>query len=380
MNFPLITPESAFYHSSDSCLGATMPRLNSPALFKSQVLRKQMKVKLLCLCLLVGASLAASATTCTQTGFYRDSINMTAALINPTAPVTGTLNATGCNIGVYFDKNLTVDKGSVDTANIYGANYFGVLVNGDDGPVSVNITDSQISNIGETPLDGTQHGVAIYYRGFFTNGGASGTISGNTLLNYQKGGIVANGPATNVSITENTVTGQGHISYIAQNGIQVGYGATASVMRNTVTGNSYTGTSTVSGGIIVLGGPGYDPCPGNTGSCAYSVGARIMNNIVRNNDVGIWLTNIDAGGNAPASATNIKVVNNTISSDGLFNHYGGVGYQAGIADQGNNDKMTSNSVSGNGYSAAANPGTFVIAIDADASFTNKAKVHANTTP
>jgi len=339
-----------------------------------------MKRSLLFLVVLtVGASAASAA--CTETGFYSDNINLTAALVNPTGTVTGAINATGCNIGVYYDAAMGQQKGQVDTANIYGANYFGVVVNGDNGPVSVNITDTQISNIGEIPLNGDQHGVAIYYRGYV--GAVTGTISGNTLTNYQKGGIVANGTEANVAISDNTVTGQGPVSWIAQNGIQVGYGASASVMHNNVTGNSYTGTSTVSGGIIVVGGPAYDPCPGAGGpvsECAYTTGTRIVGNTVANNDVGIWLTNIDADYNPSSTMTNVKVVNNIISSDGLHNDYGGFGYQAGIADQGNNDKMINNTISGAGYDSSANPTAYTVAIDADTSFTNSPKVHANTVP
>src|ERR1700694_5966899 len=44
-----------------------------------------------------------SATNCTPTGFFRDNINMTAAVINPVGAVTGDVDATGCNIGVYYD-------------------------------------------------------------------------------------------------------------------------------------------------------------------------------------------------------------------------------------------------------------------------------------
>jgi hypothetical protein len=38
---------------------------------------------------------------CIPTGFFLDSINMTAALINPTTTVTGSVNADGCNIGAF---------------------------------------------------------------------------------------------------------------------------------------------------------------------------------------------------------------------------------------------------------------------------------------
>jgi hypothetical protein len=321
------------------------------------------------LVLLFGAG-AQISYACDPTGFN----GLTAARVNPAYTVSGAVDATGCDIGVYFDHG----DGDVDNADIYGSRYYGVFVNGDTNTVSVNISDSEIHEVGDKPqFTGGQNGVGIYYRAYFLGGSASGKISGNTVYRYQKGGIVANGQGTSVVVTDNTVTGEGHIDYIAQNGIQIGYGASASVMRNAVTGNSYTGTSTASGGIIVVGGPGYGTCPDGN-SCAYTVGTRIVGNTVTNNDIGIWLTNIiDAYGNPPASPTNVKAVNNVISSDGLFNDYGGFGYQAGVADQGNNDKIINNSISGSGYDPNANPTAYTVPIDADTSFTNRPKVHAN---
>ncbi len=317
------------------------------------------------LALVVAAVAAPRATSCTPTGFFRDSINMTAALIN-SGDVTGVVNATGCNIGVYYGPGA---GGRVHDAEVFGANYFGVVVNGDAGAVSADVLDSWIHDIGESPLNGSQHGVAIYYRATGPTAGASGKISGNTIERYQKGGIVANFEGTSVIVSNNTVTGLGPVNFIAQNGIQIGYGASANVMKNTVTGNSYTGTSTVSGGIIVVGGPYYGE--------AYTTNTKIVQNTVRNNDIGIFLTNIAADGGAPATATNVKATNNIVSSDGLHNNYGGFGYQAGISDVGNNDKMIANTISGPGYDPAANPGAYTVAIDADVSFTNRPKVHAN---
>ncbi len=51
-------------------------------------------------------------------------------------------------------------------------------------------------------------------------------------------------------------------------------------------------------------------------------------------------------------------------------------YQAGVSDVGNNDKIIANTISGIGY----DPNTIMgatFSVDADASFTNRAKVHAN---
>lgn len=311
----------------------------------------------------------SAATACTPTDYYRDGINMTAAIINPSAAVIGEVDGTGCNIGVYFDRGI----GSVNGANVHGANYFGVLVNGDVNVVAVDVKNSRIHDIGEAPLNGSQHGVAIYYRGFGT-GTASGKISGNKIWNYQKGGIVTNGAGTTANVSGNTVTGQGPVTWIAQNGIQVGYGAKATVMQNTVTGNSYSGKSgTASGGVIVVGGPGYGD--------AYTTGAIIDSNTVLGNDIGIWLSNIDESYYPPTSQTNVKVVNNVINNSGLNNVSGygyPVGYQAGIADQGNNDKLINNKISGAGYDPAnTSPTMYTYWIDASAPWTSKAKVHAN---
>ncbi len=311
---------------------------------------------------------APDAEACVPTGYS----GFTAALVNPSGTVSGPVDASGCDMGVYYDTGT----GKVDNAQVYGARQFGVFVNGDNGTPSVDVLNSHIYQIGDQPFTGNQHGVAIYYRAYFSTGTATGRVAGNTIELYQKGGIVANGPGTDVQVQDNEVLGQGPVGYIAQNGIQIGYGANASVMKNHVTGHSYTGTSTVSGGIIVVGGAGYGSCPDGN-ACAYTVGTRIMQNTVEDNDVGIYLSNLNASYGAPASATNVKAVNNTASSSALTNNYSWSGYQAGVSDVGNNDKIINNSVSGAGYDPAANPSAYTVEIDADTSFTNRPKVHAN---
>jgi parallel beta-helix repeat protein len=304
----------------------------------------------------VAIQITASAT-CMPTGFMRDGINMTAAQIG--GDVTGELDATGCNIGVYYDNT---HSGNVTNANIHGSNYFGVVVNGDVGAVNTNVTGSTIHDIGETPLNGTQHGNAIYYRAF--GGSASGTISGNTLTNYQKGGITVNGNVS-ATITNNTVTGQGPVNYIAQNGIQLGYGAKATVTGNTVTGNAYTGANGASsGGILVVGGE----CFG--AGLAYTVGADINRNTLTGNDVGIFLDNADASCNVPATRTNNSMKFNTISNGAVTNATGEsptCGYQAGISDVGTKDQIVNNSISGLGYTPVSGDCPFLRFIDASSS-------------
>jgi len=174
----------------------------------------------------------AGAATCFPTTFNRDGFFLTAAQIGGT--VSGSLDATGCDIGVYFATPGSVTAG----AQIFGARYFGVVNDG----ASVTVEGASVHDIGNTPFDGTQHGVAIY----FTNGG-TGTIDGNMVSAYQKGGIVVtgtnptSGAATTATITNNTVTGLGPVAFIAGNGIQVSRGAVAEVRGNAISDNFYTG-------------------------------------------------------------------------------------------------------------------------------------------
>jgi hypothetical protein len=140
------------------------------------------------------------------------------------------------------------------------------------------------------------------------------------------------------------------------------------VKHNQVSGNAYTGNSTASGGIVVVAGPFYD-----SEFSAFSVGDQIMNNTLSGNDIGVWLSQINTNLSPPATATNVKVVGNIISNNALTN---GIPYQAGVADQGNNDKIINNTISGAGYDSG-NPCGCTLAIDADSSFTNRPKVHAN---
>jgi hypothetical protein len=191
--------------------------------------------------------------TCTATGYYRDGINLTAKVMNPSSTVTGSVDATGCNIGVYYGPGTS---GTVSGADISGANYYGVVNNAG----SVSISNSSIHNIGETQPNGSQHGVGVIYTTL--NGSAScnacvtsgphatGTLSGSLITNYQKNGVVISGSGAAATVRSNTVTGYGMIDYIAQNGIEVASRATASIMGNTVSGNWYTPSAYVACGLL----------------------------------------------------------------------------------------------------------------------------------
>lgn len=236
----------------------------------------------------------------------------------------------------------------------------GIMLEGASG----SVTNSRIVDINQG-ASGCQEGNGIEVRNF----GASPervrvTIDSNVVTGYQKGGIIVNGDADG-TVTNNRVDGLGPVGYIARNGIQFGFGGSGMAKRNYVAGNSYTGSSTISVGILGIGGPAY--------AADYFTGLQVMQNEIVGNDVGVYLDNSDVGLTAPATATNNKVTNNVISHNAVTNGYV---YQAAVADIGNNDKITANRISGLGYDPATVPGS-TFAVDAAPAFTNRAKVHAN---
>jgi hypothetical protein len=284
-------------------------------------------------------NVSMSSSACMPTGLVRDNINLTAKLVNPASTVTGTVDASGCNIGVYYGPGHT---GAV-SAEVKNANYFGVVADG----AAVNVTGSNVHDIGEVPLNGSQHGNAIYY----TNA-ASGTISGNTVAHYQKNGITAvNG--SSVTISGNTVAGQGAVDTIAQNGIEVGSGATGTVQDNTVSGNAYTGPNGASsGGVLIFGGPFFGV------GVPYTTGVQVSHNTLTDNDVGIYLYNADTNGSAPKTQTKNGAVNNTITNnlgDSNKTGCGSIGYQAGISALGTKDNIVNNKITGSGYTPSPLP-------------------------
>jgi hypothetical protein len=312
-----------------------------------------------CALALVVCAPVANAATCTPTGFVRDSINLTAALINPPGVVTGDVDATGCNIGIYYSSG----HHKVIQANVHGANYFGIVNEG----AHVDILDSTVSDIGEKPFNGSQHGNAIYY-----NDGARGDIMRNFVWAYQKGGIIVNATGTRADVQQNHVIGLGPVSFIAQNGIQVSRGAHADVRQNFVSGNSYTGANQASsGGILIVGGACF--------SSDLVTNIDIEGNVGVNNDVGIWLFQADGSCNPSPDPTNITISNNSVFNNAINNTTGNItqGYQAGIADTGNGDVIKNNDVCGLGYTP---PGTASAALfDIDVTYTNNPTVKNNTT-
>ncbi|MDX6588502.1 MAG: hypothetical protein QOI31_2975 [Solirubrobacterales bacterium] len=170
----------------------------------------------------------AEAAPCTPVSTSQGA--MTAQLVNP-ANVTSTVNASGCDIGVYYNVGAT---GAINAADISGANKYGVFNDGG----AVTVSNSDIHEIGNVPFDGVQIGVAVRY-----SNGATGSVTNSDIYRYQKNGFVISGQGTNVDVVGNSVTGNGPVAYIAQNGVQYSFGATGTVDSNDISDHYYTGCS-----------------------------------------------------------------------------------------------------------------------------------------
>ena len=278
---------------------------------------------------------------CTSTGFPTNPTTgnplLTAALVNPSGTVKGTVDATGCGVGVYYGPGK---KGKIDGANIINAVYYGVLVN----DASVDVVDSTIS-IGVAnlwgPIDYRPIGV------FYINGDKkTHKIEGNTinLLDYGKGGIIAKNPTTHVNISGNTINGFGPNSTIASNGIEIGDGAHAQITDNVVKANQYSLTDTNATGILIFGGPGFGS-GGVFGGSHYTGNVTVRDNILTNNDVGIYLSNANTGQLVPNKTSN-DIEDNEISNDGTSLNI----YNTGIVyASGNGDTIKTNTIYGAGY-------------------------------
>jgi len=232
----------------------------------------------------------AVAGACLPTTFIRDGRPLTAAVIGTAVPITRTVvDATGCDIGIYYGPGI---NGSVDQSSIAGAFYFGVV----NHAAQVNVTRSSVSNIGDRPFSGAQHGNAILYTTenfvsdvtipptippvftFVTAGVASGLVSGNQVSLYQKGGIIVRGAGASADILDNEVRGLGPVNFIAQNGIQVSFGGSAVVRENFVSENDFTPDTFTSCGILLF----------------EAAGVKVQQNTYRDNETN--LCNFGKGG------------------------------------------------------------------------------------
>jgi parallel beta-helix repeat protein len=165
---------------------------------------------------------------------------------------------------------------------------------------SATIHGNEITAIRENPLDSCQKGAGIRVGRAALSTSGSASISGNTITDYQKTGIVVDGAGSNATISNNTIGGVGSTDQLAQNGIQISRNASASVSGNDISGNSYS-KSPESTGILLYGDLGDVTVSGNT---------------VHGNDVNISLSTVNAKGKVTVDGNTISAGSRGIALDG----------------------------------------------------------------
>lgn len=190
---------------------------------------------------------------------------------------------------------------------------YGVLV---DNRGSADVSFNQIVSIRANPRNGAQVGVGIQVGRDATGAAGKATIYGNTIQDYQKGGVVIIGQGSTADVAFNTVKGAGPTNVIAQNGIQVSAGAGGSVRYNTVFNHKYTGPDFEGINILVQ----------NTAN------VQVLGNYVYRADEGILVNN----------STGVKVEFN----GSYHNTFNGIGVVGGNSNQVTNNLASFNASDG----------------------------------
>ncbi len=274
------------------------------------------------------------------------------------APAVPVNDPDGAKTLVLFTGPITAEfsgftvKGPVDGLN------FGIYVR--DG-ATANIHDNVIKDIRDVIISGGQNGYAICVGKFnntFPNVDQIGhaTITNNTVYGYQKTGIECEGASSSATITGNTVTGAGPITFNSQNGIQIRRGATGSIINNTVTGNAYDGPiysalgigATYPGNGVIIQGNIVNHNTANIYTYQ-AYGVQILNNQVRDSAVGLTSAGIVSDSDDPATATT-GIYGVTISGNTIQNNFsGGTHTGKGILLWGiKNSIISNNSIQGSG--------------------------------
>jgi len=161
---------------------------------------------------------------------------------------------TGVNIS-----NLTIDgsNNGISSSGCTPLNLVGLLYQNASGTVNHVAAVNQALTGNSI---GCQAGLAIFVQS--GNGGTSNvTISNSHVENYQKNGITGNEIGTTVTITGNTVVGQGRTNGAAENSIQIGFGATGKITSNVAMDDVWapdtiSDSADAASGILVYASPG----------------------------------------------------------------------------------------------------------------------------
>ena len=181
-------------------------------------------------------------------------------------PNSGIVKITGAGVGVEMSGFTVSGPGPTGCGSIG----YGIAVR---DAAYANIHDNKIVDVRDTGNSGCQNGNAIVVGRMAWSTTGTADITNNLISTYQKTGILVDNTGSSANITGNTISGDGPIAYIAENGIQISRGATAEIDGNTISGHSYTPATATSAAMLIW----------NTGA------VNTDGNTVSENQMGIWV-------------------------------------------------------------------------------------------
>ncbi len=235
-----------------------------------------------------GVTSDAAIIACPSNGCVQNGTDITGS------PVAAQIFVDQASGGGVTISHLTVD-GSNNQIATCGLYVVGIYYQNTAGTITDSVVRNQIlapNYVGCQP-----GGLAINIES--NTGSPAVTISNNSVRNYDKNGITANGLGNGtggpkVTVKSNTVVGIGATTLTAQNGIQIGFGATGTVEDNNVTDTNYTPATYTATGILIYG----------------SSGVTVSHNNLQSTQSGIY----PASGGPDLSADSTIVTMNTIGN------------------------------------------------------------------
>jgi hypothetical protein len=235
-------------------------------------------------------------------------------------PTAAQILVTGVKASV---KNVVVDGTGNNIVNNCGLDLIGIYYQNAGGTIQGNTAQNQLL---PPSSDGCQNGQGIFVENQ-TSGTPAVLIQSNTVQNFDKNGITVSYSAAKATITNNIVTGNGAIDYIAQNGIQMGYEATGHITGNQVSNFVYSPGTYGAAGILLYG----------MDAGQYSALPEVVGNTVTNAQYGIALAEVNG---APGAL--VPVTTNSVSGSA----FAGIGLYSDTYDNDDYIKVAKNTIDG----------------------------------
>ncbi|MBZ0285817.1 MAG: right-handed parallel beta-helix repeat-containing protein [Anaerolineae bacterium] len=203
----------------------------------------------------IGSRMILTANCTTDTtilvphGFTLDGAGRTITAVDPAGGhFIGAIVKNGGTIAHVKNLRLTV-SGLVNVCDAGAERLRGIMFEGASGSI-INNKVYDVRQVGS----GCQEGNSIEVRNDPFDGTHPNTkyvtIWGNTITNYMKTGIVANGDVS-VNIQLNVLSSSANQANLAANGIQIGFGGQGTIRLNIVGGNSWCCVDAAATAILI---------------------------------------------------------------------------------------------------------------------------------